>query len=468
MASSGGEEGHGEVGMKGRGNADGWTRRTMQAAVGGLLAVAVTVYAVATSASGPRQGSFSERGSRSGHPFSSKLYAWTNGNDRSRGFRSSIISGVDADDPAFSPGRALVPPVDRVIAQLKGHDNPRYFDAEHHGTNAQYVNGRPPAPPGGYDDTIGGAPEALTEAGSGTSFVVDPAATDEAQFNINLLLRKSGRMGRDASQLAELQGEDQQLTAQYDYASKRAASLLALEGDMKDELLELSQKQLSIIAEIQNMTANATAETEAIESDFAAKASGDGASGKEGVAEVEDPEAPKMPSIDDGNEAAGKERGRVPMLAGRERKSLVRRHLPAWVPAHRFSGEPVRAGESSGVGHLEGKAKQAGGRKARRAALGRASDGGHRGAKHSDSVAAQVSRAGLRAEKSAARVGTLLKDAERDVKRQAAAARLKHEEAEKAEAANRRPSLEAIIGKQQYAALNRAQDRPRVVHRGAP
>ena len=444
--------------MKESGPADSRTRRTVQAAVGGVLAVAVTVYAVATSASGPRQWQDA-----------SKLYAWTNGNDRSRGFRSSIISGVDADDPAFSPGRALVPPVDRVIAHLKGHDNPRYFDEEHHGRNAQYVNGRPPAPPGGYDDTIGGVPEALTEAGSGTSFFVDPAATDEAQFNINMLLRKSGRMGRDASQLAELQGEDQQLTAQYDYASKRAASLLALEGDMKDELLELSQKQLSIIGEIQNMTANATAETEAIESDFAAKAGGDGAGGEEGVAEAEDPEAPKMPSIDDGNEAAGKERGRVPMLAGRERKSLVRRHHLARIPAHRFSSEPVRAGESGGVGHREVKAKQAGGRSsARRAALERASDRGHREAKLSDSVAAQVSRAGLRAEKSAARVGTLLKDAERDVKRQAAAARLKQEEAEKAEAANRRPSLEAIIGKQQYAALNRAQDRPRVVHRGAP
>jgi hypothetical protein len=85
-------------------------RRGLQAVVGGVLAVAVVSYAAAASAGG-------ETGKGAGG-LASKLYAWTNSNDKSRGFRSSVISGLDADDPSFSPSRARVPPVDRVIAQV--------------------------------------------------------------------------------------------------------------------------------------------------------------------------------------------------------------------------------------------------------------------------------------------------------------------------------------------------------------
>ena len=429
-------------------------RRLVQAAVSGLLVVAVAVFVLATSGPAP---------SAQGSPARTALYAWTNQNDRSRGFQSSVISGMDADDPAFSPARSRVPPVDRVIARLKGKYDPEFYDAEHHGRNAQYVTGAPPPPPGRYHDDIG-EPEALSETSSGTSFVVDPAATDASQFNINLLLRKSGRMGRDAEELAELQGEDQQLTEQYDYASKRAASLLALEGDMKDELQELSQKQLSIVAEMQNMTANETAQTEAIESDFVGQTGGEEAASEQGVEPEADPEAPPMPSIDDDGGAAEKERGRAPMLARREPPRLAPRHFPARTGAPRFRGESVhvdtaRSGARRGAGKGGTRTRPAGRRVGERMLTG-----GLKEARRDESVAAQVSRAGLRAEKSAAKMGTLLQAAKRDVVGQAAAAARR----EHAEEGGHRPSLEAIIGEKQYTALRQTQGVTRAERRGAP
>ena len=90
--------------------------------------------------------------------------------------------------------------------------------------------------------------------------------------------------------------------------------------------------------------------------------------------------------------------------------------------------------------------------------------GGLKEARRDESVAAQVSRAGLRAEKSAAKMGTLLQAAKRDVVGQAAAAARR----EHAEEGGHRPSLEAIIGEKQYTALRQTQGVTRAERRGAP
>lgn len=144
-------------------------RRGLQVLVGCLLAVAVVATAYAANGRA--------RTHKRAEGLASKLYAWTNGN--------SVISGVDADDPAFAPDRARVPPVDRVIAQLKGLHNPEFYDQEHHGPNAQFVN---PGYPFARDRPHSAVSPGDYATDSGTTFVMDPAATDDSQFNINLLV----------------------------------------------------------------------------------------------------------------------------------------------------------------------------------------------------------------------------------------------------------------------------------------
>jgi hypothetical protein len=281
-------------------------RRWLQVVVGGVLVVAVAAYA----------GGLGKGGTGG---LASKLYEWTNSNDKSRDFRTSTIGGMDADDPAFGPRKYRVPPVDRVIARLKGHDDPEYYDREHHGPVAQFIN-RPTASRVKQDAAENDG-DALA---SGTAFVVDPDATDDAQFNINLLLRKSGRMSQDASELAELQREDAQITAEYEHASTRAASLLTLEGDMKHEMQQLSAKQVQIIQELQNVTANETVASEGADGEAAAiednSAEGSGTQVEgEGDAPggAPDPDAPTAADVSNGAEqgAEKRERGRTPMLA---------------------------------------------------------------------------------------------------------------------------------------------------------
>ena len=222
-------------------------QRRRQLVVGGFLVSAMVVVSAWHASSGGAALPWSTES------LASELYAWTNWPDKSRGHvHSSIISGLDADDPAFAPRASRVPPVDRVVRRLKGQFDPEFYDAEHHGAAGQYVNGVPrPA------ELSVAAPEDEPEQDS--DFVVDP--DDDSQFTINLLLRKSGRMSRDAGELAKLQAEDQGVTAQYDRAKKHSQDLLTLEGDIKAELQALSAKQLSILKEIANITQHETNDT---------------------------------------------------------------------------------------------------------------------------------------------------------------------------------------------------------------
>jgi hypothetical protein len=295
-----------------------------------------------------------------------------------------------------------------VFVQLKHQPDPEYYDADHHGPARQFVNTvRTSA--ANPDQYVSGA-YTSDLAGSGSWSIVDPAATDDAQFNINLLLRKSGRMARDASELAGLQQEDQQITQQYEYASKRAASLLTLEGDMKAEMHQLSTKQLSIIDGLKNITANETAESEAAEAQAAASEGGAEEGGaEEGDGEVsEDPDAPGPG--DEG--AAEKARGREPMLAARKGKAALERHLPVhsekwhavqWQVARR---KPLHIGITAKIRKIP----------TAQPAVRKAVKGGNR----DESVASRVARAGQRAAKTAAKVGSLLDEAKLDVERQQA------------------------------------------------
>jgi len=394
------------------------SRVGLQVIVGCLLAVAVIVYAVAADSS-----SEAGQGRRRMGGLESKLYAWTNGNDKSRYHRTSVISGMDADDPAFAPERDRVPPVDRTIAQLKGRHNPEFYDAEQHGPNAQFVHG------GGFPfakDSPDGVVlnergDAVGATDSGTAYIVDPAATDDAQFNINLLLRKSGRMVRDASELAGLQQEDELITGQYQNAKKRAASLLTLEGDMKHELQELSAQQMSIINQIQNITANETAASEADEAEASTTEVGGGEE------EGNNSEDPDVPSASDDPGAAEKGRGKTPMLAWKHKPAG---HLPSLVRWNEeVRRQVVRRRAANDVGKHKGSMLKipVSQNKEKRALLlkipavqstgvhGEATEGGRGG-----SIAARVARAGVRAAKSAAKVGSLLDEAKHDVERQAA------------------------------------------------
>ena len=342
-------------------------RRWVQVVVGGVLVVAVAAYA----------GGLGKGGAGG---LASKLYEWTNANDKSRDFRTSTIGGMDADDPAFGPRKYRVPPVDRVIARLKGHDDPEYYDREHHGPVAQFIN-RPTASRVKQDAAENDG-DALT---SGTAFVVDPDATDDAQFNINLLLRKSGRMSQDASELAELQREDAQITAEYEHASTRAASLLTLEGDMKHEMQQLSAKQVQIIQELQNVTANETVASEGADGEAAAiednSAQGSGTQ-VEGRGDApggeQDPDAPTTADVSNGAEqgAEKRERGRTPMLALRGNARAAH-----FSPAVRRDVVQERVGSS---------------------------------------VAARAALAQQKAVLSAAKVGSILDEARKEVERQAA------------------------------------------------
>ena len=79
------------IGVQGERFASRDVRRGLQVCVGGFLAVAIVSFAVAV---GIGDGTVLPA-----------LYAWDNGNDKSRGHRTSVISGMDADDPAFGPSR---------------------------------------------------------------------------------------------------------------------------------------------------------------------------------------------------------------------------------------------------------------------------------------------------------------------------------------------------------------------------
>jgi hypothetical protein len=347
-------------------------RRWLQVVVGGVLVVAVAAYA----------GGLGKGGAGG---LASKLYEWTNANDKSRNFRTSTIGGMDADDPAFGPRKYRVPPVDRVIARLKGHADPEYYEREHHGPAAQFIN-RPPA----RSVQQGSVENDGDTLASGTAFVVDQDATDDTQFNINLLLRKSGRMGQDASELAKLQSEDAQITAEYEHASTRAASLLTLEGDMKNEMQHLSAKQVQIIQQLQNITANETVASEGADGEAAAiedssaevsgtqvEGGGDAAGGSP------DPDAPTAADVSNGAEqgaeqgAEKQERGRTPMLALRGNAGAAH-----FSPAVRRGVVLERVGSS---------------------------------------VAARAALAQQKAVLSAAKVGSVLDEARKDVERQAAA-----------------------------------------------
>ena len=427
-------------------------RRWLQVVVGGVLVAAVVACAAGFAA--PAGGGAAGTGGAGG--LASKLYAWTNANDKSRGFETSTIGGMDADDPAFGPRRARVPPVDRVIARLKGQYDPEYYDREHHGPVAQFIN-RPPASSDPRDAPANGGDSGLA---SGTAFVVDPDATDEAQFNINQLLRKSGRMSQDASELAELQREDAQITAEYKHAATRAASLLTLEGDMKSEMQQLSTKQVEIIEHLQNMTADETVASEGAESEAATSEdesaegeAGGEAGGEEGGEEAEggevlgdtpDPDAPTAEDVAGGAEEQA--RGRTPMLAARRSTRAapgspeVRRGGAEGRPGVREGRPGVRGGERAHhdspakgpklrippaqLAHVQARlripaAPQAPGTFG---VYAKALTGAGR-TRQSQSVAARAARAAQRAVQSAVKVGSVLDEARQDVEREAAAHR---------------------------------------------
>ena len=330
--------------------------------------------------------------------------------------------------------------MDRAIAQLKGKPNPEFYDAAHHGPAAQFVNVPPSAPVN--SDSFSSA--------SGAWSVVDPDAKDNSQFNINLLLRKSGRMARDASELAGLQKEDEQISSQYEYSKKRAANLLALEGGMKHEMQELSAQQLKIIDELAKNTANQTAESEAAESEAAPKevksetgteggASSEGgdpdapsagdapAEGAAQGGDSADPDAPDAPSV--GEAAAGgaeggegaQARAREVTLTSERVRAHVGRPDSREVQERRQERERLlRSTESQRAVRTEGERVV-----------------------EDESVAARAARAEQRAATSAGRLGALLKEAAHDVqsvtlkeaKRDAArgaAARQQHEQLEDA------------------------------------
>ncbi len=292
---------------------------------------------------------------------------------------------------------------------------------------------------------------------------MDPDATDDAQFNINQLLRKSGRMSQDASELAELQREDAQITAEYEHAATRAASLLTLEGDMKSEMEQLSAKQVEIIEHLQNITADETVASEAAESEAepsehesAEGEAGGEAGGEEGgeegegddvLGDTQDPDAPTAEDAAGGAEEQA--RGRTPMLAARGSTRATpgrpdARRGGAVDPAGVREGRPgVRGGgkaqqDSSAKGpklrippaqqaHVQARLKIP-------AAQQRAGKAGTLGLHHpalaaagraqaSQSVAARAARAAQRAVQSAVRVGSVLDEARHDVEREAAARR---------------------------------------------
>lgn len=239
-------------------------------------------------------------------------------------------------------------------------------------------------------------------------------------------------MAHDASELAGLQKEDEEITGQYEYAKTRAASLLTLEGDMKYELQELSAKQLSIIDQIKNITANETA-ARAVETESAA-AEGEGGEGEEAGKDSMDPDAP---NAGDEPGAAEKERGRVPMLAERE----TARHLPAHQvrlkeeARRQLMTNPTplaRREVARDDGDLKGPALKIPASQntdtrvptLKIPAATRREGGGHTAVDGGGgSVAARVARAGMRAAKSAAKVGSLLEEAKNDVEQQSAVRR---------------------------------------------
>lgn len=282
-----------------------------------------------------------------------------------------------------------------MCVQLKHQPDPEYYDADHHGPARQFVN-NPRASAANSDHYVSGTYTSDLED-SGSWSVVDPAATDDAQFNINQLMRKGGRIARDASELAGLQQEDQQITHQFEYALKRAASLLTLEGDMKAEMQELSTKQLSIIDQLKNITVNETAESEAAETQAAA--SEGGAEDGEGQ-ESEDPDAPG-PGDEGGAEE--KARGREPMLAARKGKSVLERHI--FVHAEQEARRVALARD------IKSKMRKI---SAAQRSVREVNEGDR-----DESVESRVERAGQRAAKTAAKVGSLLNEATVDVEREA-------------------------------------------------